>query len=188
MLAQDGRVRELVAEVAAAYFQNSHVAITEIPQVISQIATSLTAIPSDAAEEETSTATPEERPKVTASQIRRSVRPDVLISFEDGRPYRTLTRHLAARGLTPAAYRDKWGLPPDYPMVAADYSAARASMARKLGLGQRGLAARAAAAQARSAPRASAPPAAAAEAPSPAAASRTKKAAPRRRRRSSSAG
>jgi predicted transcriptional regulator len=153
MQTQDGGVRELVAEVAAAYFQNSHVTISEIPQVISQIATSLNAVASDGHEEGQPAPEGVDRPKLTTAQIRRSVRPDALISFEDGRPYRTLTRHLAARGLTPAGYREKWGLPPDYPMVAANYSAARAEMARKLGLGERGLAARAAARQSRVSPR-----------------------------------
>jgi predicted transcriptional regulator len=142
MQTQEGGVRELVAEVAAAYFQNSHVTIAEIPQVISQIASSLNAVASEAPEEGDATPAATEQPRLTQAQVRRSIRPDTLISFEDGRPYRTLTRHLAARGLTPAAYREKWGLPPDYPMVAATYSAARAEMARQLGLGQRGLAAR----------------------------------------------
>jgi predicted transcriptional regulator len=142
MQQQDESVRELVAEVAAAYFQNSHVAITEIPQVISQIAASLSAVPTSGEQVETADTREEETPRLTRSQIRRSIRPNALISFEDGRPYRTLTRHLAARGLTPQTYREKWGLPPDYPMVAAEYSAERAQMARKLGLGQRGLAAR----------------------------------------------
>jgi predicted transcriptional regulator len=153
MQTQDGGVRELVAEVAAAYFQNSHVTISEIPQVISQIASSLSAVASDGMEEGQASPEGAERPKLTPAQVRRSIRPDALISFEDGRSYRTLTRHLAARGLTPAGYREKWGLPPDYPMVAANYSAARAEMARKLGLGERGLAARAAARQSRAAPR-----------------------------------
>lgn len=145
MQAQDPRVRELVAEVAAAYFQHSHVAIAEISQVISQIASSLSAVPSDVDEEPRPIIEDAQRPRLTHAQIRRSIQPDFLVSFEDGRPYRTLTRHLAARGMTPTGYREKWGLPPDYPMVAASYSAARAEMARRLGLGQRGLAARVAA-------------------------------------------
>lgn len=68
-------------------------------------------------------------------QVRKSIRADGLISFEDGHTYRALKRHLRARGLTPDAYRVKWGLPPDYPMVCADYSAVRSAYARENGLG-----------------------------------------------------
>ncbi|WP_197430720.1 MucR family transcriptional regulator, partial [Methylobacterium sp. CCH5-D2] len=57
-------------------------------------------------------------------------------SFEDGKPYKTLRRHLTLRGLTPEAYREKWGLPRDYPMTSASYSEQRSELARALGLGQ----------------------------------------------------
>jgi predicted transcriptional regulator len=57
-----------------------------------------------------------------ADAIRASITATALISFEDGKPYQRLTRHLAARGLTPATYRRKWGLPDDYPMVTADFA------------------------------------------------------------------
>jgi predicted transcriptional regulator len=57
-----------------------------------------------------------------AEAIRASITATALISFEDGKPYQRLTRHLAARGLTPADYRQKWGLPADYPMVTADFA------------------------------------------------------------------
>ena len=69
--------------------------------------------------------------------IRKTVTPDFLISLEDGRRYRTLKRHLAGRGLTPEQYRAKWGLPPDYPMVAANYAAQRSELAKSIGLGQK---------------------------------------------------
>jgi predicted transcriptional regulator len=61
-----------------------------------------------------------------------------LISFEDGRPYRTLKRHLSTRGLTPAAYKAKWGLPGDYPTTAPSYAQMRSRMAKAIGLGQAG--------------------------------------------------
>src|SRR6202007_2140384 len=80
--------------------------------------------------------------KLTPSQIRKSITPDAIFSFEDSKPYKTLRRHLAVRGLTPEQYRDKWGLPKDYPMVAPAYSEARAAMARSIGLGARGAASR----------------------------------------------
>ncbi len=69
--------------------------------------------------------------------MRKSITPETLISFEDGRPYKTLKRHLAGRGLTPEQYRQKWGLPADYPMVSPNYSAARSQMAKSLGLGRK---------------------------------------------------
>ncbi|HEX8232438.1 MAG TPA: MucR family transcriptional regulator [Caulobacteraceae bacterium] len=132
-------LRELVAEVAAAYFSNSHVNPSEIPNVVQQIASSLSGIGAQQAAAE-----PEEKsqPKLTAAQIRKSITPDGLLSFEDGRPYKTLKRHLSGRGLSPADYRAKYGLPSDYPMVAPNYSAARSAMAKNLGLGQKGRAAR----------------------------------------------
>ena len=69
--------------------------------------------------------------------IKRSVTPDFLISLEDGKQYKSLKRHLAGRGLTPDQYRDKWGLPRDYPMVAANYAAQRSELAKKIGLGRK---------------------------------------------------
>ncbi len=73
----------------------------------------------------------------TQNEVRRSITPEALISFEDDRPYKMLTRHLARRGLTPAAYRAKWGLPFDYPMTAPRLSATRTAVAKSMGLGRR---------------------------------------------------
>ncbi len=69
--------------------------------------------------------------------IRKTITPDHIISLEDGKPYKTLKRHLSGRGLTPEQYREKWGLPRDYPMVAANYASQRSELARNSGLGQR---------------------------------------------------
>jgi predicted transcriptional regulator len=73
--------------------------------------------------------------KATAAQIRKSVTPESLISFEDGKSYKTLKRHLSIYGLTPQAYREKWNLPADYPMTAPAYSARRSELAKAVGLG-----------------------------------------------------
>lgn len=133
-------LRELVAEVSAAYFSNTHVSAAEIPAVIAQIASSLRAVAEGAAAEaEAGAGRP---PRATPAQIRRSITPDALISFEDNKPYKTLRRHLSTHGLTPDEYREKWGLPRDYPMVSPNYSAARSQMAKQIGLGQRGQQAR----------------------------------------------
>src|SRR5690606_20766220 len=76
--------------------------------------------------------------------IAQSITPDAIISFEDGRPYKTLRRPLSARGLSPQEYCAKWGLPRDYPMVAPNYSKARSSAAKAIGLSRHGTEARAA--------------------------------------------
>jgi predicted transcriptional regulator len=73
--------------------------------------------------------------KPSAALIKKSITADSLISFEDSKPYKTLRRHLNLRGLTPEDYRKKWGLPVDYPMTSASYSAARSKLALSLGLG-----------------------------------------------------
>jgi len=75
--------------------------------------------------------------KRTAAQVKNSITPDALISFEDGKSYKSLKRHLSVRGLTPEAYRTKWGLPHDYPLTAASYSAQRSALAHKIGLGKK---------------------------------------------------
>jgi len=79
---------------------------------------------------------------VPAVSVRASVKPDHLVSLIDGKKYKSLKRHLSANGLTPAEYRQRYGLKPDYPMVAASYSAERRAVALKLGLGQMGREAR----------------------------------------------
>jgi predicted transcriptional regulator len=76
--------------------------------------------------------------KLSVAQIRKSITPDALISFIDGRPYRMLKRHLATHGLTVAEYKARFGLPSDYPTTAPSYSAARSTLAKEAGLGQKG--------------------------------------------------
>jgi predicted transcriptional regulator len=129
-------LKALVAEVAAAYFSNSHVNVADIGSVIEQIAKSLESV-GTGAEGVPIDDVPAQR-RLTPAQIRKSITPEALISFEDGRRYKTMRRHLSVKGLTPEEYRQKWGLPSDYPMVSASYSAARSQMARALGLGNKG--------------------------------------------------
>jgi predicted transcriptional regulator len=134
-MAEMATLRELVAQVASACFSNVSVSAADIPGVMSAITMAL-----KGADEAAETAGPETAPPKRSLEpdvIRRSITPDALISFEDGRPYKTLRRHLAARGLTPVEYRAKYGLPDDYPMVAQSTSAARSQLARKIGLGGR---------------------------------------------------
>jgi predicted transcriptional regulator len=149
MAQQDDTLRTLVAEVAAAYFSNSHVSPTDIPNVIAQISQSLEAVGQVAEAVSTAEAAPEEVRKLTRAQIQKSITSDALISFEDGRPYKTLRRHLSVKGLSPEQYRQKWGLPGDYPMTAPSYSEQRKALAQKIGLGRKAAPAQAAAAPAR---------------------------------------
>ncbi len=131
------RLRELVSDVAAAYFSNTHVSPTEIAGVLDKIASSLGAIGGQAPEPGRKGAVAnEQEPHLSPTQIRNSVKPDGIISFEDGRSYKTLKRHLSSLGMTPAQYRQKWGLPSDYPMVAPNLSAIRSQLARGMRLGR----------------------------------------------------
>ncbi|WP_298958809.1 MucR family transcriptional regulator [uncultured Methylobacterium sp.] len=119
----------LTADIVSAYVSNNSVPMADIRGVIEAVHTSLSHLGSPP---------PSEPEKLTPPvPIRRTVTPDAIISLEDGKPYKTLKRHLAGRGLTPEQYRQKWGLPPDYPMVASNYAAQRSELARTSGLGQR---------------------------------------------------
>ena len=120
---------EMTAAVVAAYVGNHKVALADLPQLIATVHGAFTGSPE---------AMPEE-PEVglTRAQIRKSVTPEAIISFEDGRGFKALRRHLTTLGLTPQSYREKWGLPEDYPMVAAAYSERRSAMAKALGFGKK---------------------------------------------------
>ncbi|WP_418291974.1 MucR family transcriptional regulator [Methylobacterium durans] len=74
--------------------------------------------------------------KPMPSQVRKSITPDALISFIDGKPYKALKRHLSTHGLDPYSYRQRYGLPNDYPMMAAAYAAQRSKLAKAIGLGR----------------------------------------------------
>jgi len=123
---------EMTAGIVAAYVENNKVAVTDLPALIKATHDALAGI-----------GVPELVPvetvsKLTAAQIRKSITPDALISFEDGKAYRTLKRHLTTMGLTVAEYKAKWGLGNDYPTTAPSYSEARSAMAKALGLGKGG--------------------------------------------------
>ncbi len=119
---------ELAAKILSAYVTRNSVPAGTLPDLLSEVHRSITALDQPAE--------PQVR-RPTEAQIRASIRPDTLISFEDGKPYKALRRHLTMRGLTPEAYRAKWGLPVDYPLVSAVYSARRSTISRQIGQGQR---------------------------------------------------
>ncbi|MFH6786752.1 MULTISPECIES: MucR family transcriptional regulator [Methylobacterium] len=118
----------LAADIVSAYVSKNSLPVAALPDLIASVHTSLTNLGQAVAEE------PE---KLTPPvPIKKTVTPDYLISLEDGKQYRSLKRHLSTRGLTPEEYRRKWGLPHDYPMVAATYAAQRSELAKNSGLGR----------------------------------------------------
>lgn len=116
------------ASLVAAYVQRNAVPAAELPGLIASVHGALAGL-GRAAE-------PAAEPLTPPVPIRKTVTPDAIISLEDGKPYRTLKRHLAGRGLTPEAYKRKWNLPADYPMVAENYAAQRSALAKSHGLGR----------------------------------------------------
>ncbi|GJE46359.1 MucR family transcriptional regulator [Methylobacterium soli] len=124
------RLVTLAIEIVMAYVTRNHVQATELSGLLRDVHAGLLRLSSGSAEPT------EVRRTLTAAEIRRSIRPEGLVSFEDGKAYKTLRRHLTKLGLTPDAYRAKWGLPADYPMTASAYSAQRSQLALDRGLGR----------------------------------------------------
>ncbi len=122
---------ELSTEIVSAYVSHNVVPAAELPELIASVYGAMSATQSEAAETK--------EPLKPAVSVRRSITDDYLICLEDGKKFKSLKRHLRTHyGLSPEEYRDKWGLPADYPMVAPNYAAARSELAKKMGLGQRG--------------------------------------------------
>lgn len=122
----------LAAEIVAAYVGNNSVSVSEVPGLIKTVYAALLGVDAPVS------APVEAIAKPSPAQIRKSITPDALISFVDGRPYKTLKRHLNTHGLTIEDYKTKFGLPRDYPTTAPSYSESRSAMAKALGLGQGG--------------------------------------------------
>jgi predicted transcriptional regulator len=122
---------KLTTDIVAAYVANNSVPVADLPTLLSGVHAALAGLgaPSASAEPKVE--------KLTPAQIRKSISPDALISFIDGKPYKTLKRHLTGNGLTMEEYRQRYGLPVDYPSTAASYSAMRSEFARANGLGNK---------------------------------------------------
>ncbi len=131
----------MTAELVAAYVSNNPVPAAELPALIVRVHGAISGLvagtPTAAG-----VAPQVEVEKPSATQIRKSVRHDGIVSFIDGKLYKTLKRHLASHGLDPRSYRDSYGLPTDYPMVAPGYAEQRSALAKAIGLGQPGAMAR----------------------------------------------
>ena len=121
---------ELTADIVSAYVSNNSVSAGEIPSLINQVHAALVRVSAGQTD-----AQPE--PLKPAISVKKSITPDHLVCLEDGKKFKSLKRHLRTQyNMTPEAYREKWGLPPDYPMVAPNYAAARSQLAKQMGLGQ----------------------------------------------------
>ncbi|WP_260596776.1 MucR family transcriptional regulator [Sphingomonas endolithica] len=127
----------LAAELTIAWLSNSNTraASEDVPAFLTSMHTAVKSLAAPEASVEPEAPAPEHKPAVTARKSLAS--PDYIISMIDGKPYRTLARHLAANGLRPAEYRQRYGLKPDYPMTAATYSEVRRAMAKKIGFGRK---------------------------------------------------
>lgn len=121
---------ELTANIVSAYLSNNPTPAAEIPNLIAQVHAALLRVSNGRPE------TPLE-PARPAVSVKKSMTPEYLVCLEDGKRFKSLKRHLRSQyNMTPEQYREKWGLPPDYPMVAPNYATARSQLAKKMGLGQ----------------------------------------------------
>lgn len=123
----DSNILELTAEIVSAHVSNNSVPLSELPGLIQEVFRTLSAVGKGAA--------PVEKPQ-PAVPIKKSVHPDYIICLEDGKKLKMLKRHLkTAYNMSPEQYRERWGLAPDYPMVAPNYAKHRSTLAKKIGLG-----------------------------------------------------
>jgi len=121
---------EMVSDIVSAYVAHNPVPVGDLPKLIEKVYGVLTEIETSGGADEK----PELKPAVS---IRRSVTDDHIVCLEDGKKFKSLKRHLRTRyDMSPDEYREKWGLPADYPMVAPNYAKQRSDLARKMGLGQ----------------------------------------------------
>jgi|SRR5579875_3335243 len=133
MLAEvQSEIAELVSDIVSAYVSNNKIEASELYSLIQTVHAGLSKLGDPE--------TPVEEPvaKPTPAQIRKSITPDGLVSFIDGKKYHTLKRHLTTQGLSVAEYKAKFGLPSDYPTTSPSYSEKRSAMAKSMGLGSKG--------------------------------------------------
>jgi predicted transcriptional regulator len=127
---ENNELLTLTADIVAAHVSNNTVGVSDLPQLIQQVYSSLSSLgqPSQPVTE---------RPQ-PAVAVKKSVTPDYIICLEDGKKLKMLKRHLkTAFNMTPEEYRERWALPPDYPMVAPNYALQRSKLAKDIGLGTR---------------------------------------------------
>jgi predicted transcriptional regulator len=125
-----GTFIELTASIVSAYVSNNSVPASDLPALIDQVHAALARVVSGNRDG------PSEPPKPVVP-VKKSITPEYIVCLEDGKKFKSLKRHLRTQyNMTPEQYREKWGLAPDYPMVAPNYAAARSRLAKQMGLGQ----------------------------------------------------
>ena len=124
-------VLELTTNVVSSYVSNNNLPAADVPGLIENVYVVLNRLSGHPLEAQ------QEKPKPAVS-VRKSITDDYLICLEDGKPFKSLKRHLKTHyDLSPDQYRDRWGLPSDYPMVAPNYAKQRSRLAKKMGLGRK---------------------------------------------------
>ena len=120
----------LTSDIVAAHVANNNVEVADVPTLIETVYSALAGLGGEQQQEE-----PRPEPAVS---VRASVKPDYIVCLEDGKKMKMLKRHLmTSYGMTPDDYRERWGLPADYPMVAPNYAERRRELAKKIGLGRK---------------------------------------------------
>lgn len=127
----DNDLIDLSTEIVSAYVSHNALSVTDLPKLIADVHMALKGLRTNTAPE------PSEELK-PAVPVRKSIAADYLICLEDGKKFKSLKRHLRTHyNMSPEEYREKWGLPADYPMVAPNYSATRSRLAKDNGLGRK---------------------------------------------------
>lgn len=122
---------DLTATIVSAYVSNNPTTSAELPALIGQVHAALVRVAAGPVTEKRAD------PTKPAVSVKKSLTSEYIVCLEDGKKFKSLKRHLRTQyGMTPEQYRDKWGLPADYPMVAPNYAVARSQLAKKMGLGQ----------------------------------------------------
>ena len=128
--AKQSELLSLTTNIVAAHVSNNSVASTDLPMIIRDVYDTLSNVGSPREREP-------ERPS-PAVPIKKSVTPEYIVCLEDGKKLKMLKRHLkTAYDMSPEEYRERWGLPADYPMVAPNYARQRSKLAKQIGLGTR---------------------------------------------------
>lgn len=133
----DTSMLELATELTIAWLSNpnTRASADEVPSFLEKMHGAVTSLAAPAPQPEAPAPSPEYTPAVTPRRSLASK--DHIVSMIDGKSYKTLKRHLAGHGLTPAQYRERYGLKSDYPMVAENYAEMRRGLAKKIGLGRK---------------------------------------------------
>lgn len=128
----------LSVEIVSAYVSRNSIPTADLPALILNVYRAVVGLKNADALSASFPKQADDIQKPTAAQIRKSITPDGIVSFLDSKPYKTMKRHLGKHGLDPHSYRQRYGLPSDYPMVAPEYAARRSELAKSIGLGRAG--------------------------------------------------